>query len=147
MSKEVIDELTCSHLHRSPAPPISPEDSPPPLQSLPSQLTCSWLHTYDTESTIASQTISIATDNLDQSHLFSFALPGNMTNFTSPVMNFSSDQAYYVTLYYTNGAGLENIITSRPVYYDLTPPISPSVVRGRVARQAELCIRCVRGAE
>ena len=50
-----------------------------------------------------------------------------MTNFTSPVMNFSSDQAYYVTLYYTNGAGLENIITSRPVYYDLTPPISPSV--------------------
>ena len=101
--------------------------SPPSLPSLLSQLTCSWLHTNDPESTIASQTISIATDNLDQSRLFSSVLPGNTTNFTSPVLNFTSGQAYYVTLYYTNGAGLENIVTSRAVYYDWTPPVSSSV--------------------
>ena len=66
-------------------------------------------------------------DKLDQSRLYSEVLPGTATNFTSPVLNFSSGQAYYVTLYYTNGAGIENILTSNPLYYDMTPPTVPSV--------------------
>ena len=39
-------------------------------------------------------------------------------------MNYSPDQGYYVTLYAYNGAGLENIITSEPVYIDTSPPVS-----------------------
>lgn len=83
------------------------------------------MYTDDPESGINRQLISIATDALDRSRLFSATLSGAVTNYTSPVLSFTAGQPYYMTLYYTNGAGLENIITSQPLYYDTTPPDPP----------------------
>ncbi len=37
-------------------------------------------------------------------------------------MVFDQYSPYFLTLYITNGAGLERIITSDPIYFDATPP-------------------------
>ena len=40
------------------------------------------------------------------------------------MLEFTSGIPYYTTLYIYNGAGLENIITSEPIYFDATPPVN-----------------------
>jgi hypothetical protein len=37
-------------------------------------------------------------------------------------MTFDQDSPYFLTLYVTNGAGLERLFTSDPIYFDATPP-------------------------
>ena len=65
--------------------------------------------------------VSIATDPLDQSRVYSETLSASLSEFVSPVMEFQADVAYYVTLYVNNGAGLQSILTSEAIYY-LTAP-------------------------
>lgn len=37
-------------------------------------------------------------------------------------MTFEQDIPYFLTMYITNGAGLEKIFTSSPIYFDVSPP-------------------------
>ena len=37
-------------------------------------------------------------------------------------MTFEQDVPYFLTLYITNGAGLEKIFSSNPIYFDATSP-------------------------
>ena len=94
-----------------------------------SELSCSWEYTTDLQSNTDHYTISIATDPLDQSRIFSQEVPGNEYSFVSPVLQFYKEQTYYVTLYTENKAGLVNILTSDPIYFDETPPINSGKIK------------------
>ena len=37
-------------------------------------------------------------------------------------MTFEQDAPYFLTLYIINGAGLEKVFTSDPIYFDASPP-------------------------
>lgn len=80
----------------------------------------------DPESGIHQYAIAIGTSATDQSVLSRILLTGdpNLSFFTSPVL-FSVDPSlpYYVILFATNGAQLESIIISEPVYFDISSPI------------------------
>lgn len=43
-------------------------------------------------------------------------------------MTFDPSTAYYVMLHTSNGAGLETITTSLPIYFDISPPTSEGLV-------------------
>lgn len=43
-------------------------------------------------------------------------------------MTFEPSTAYYVMLHTSNGAGLETITTSPPIYFDISPPTSEGLV-------------------
>lgn len=52
----------------------------------------------------------------------------HINSYTSPLIVFTQNIPYFVTLYTTNGARLERIFTSEPVYFDTTPPVFAGTV-------------------
>ena len=92
---------------------------------------CNWNGVYDFESGIGQYAISIGRGPTDQSSLIKTPLSGrtNLYSYHSPKMTFEPDVAYYVVLYALNGAGLETVIQSNPVYFDLSPPSVDGTLR------------------
>ena len=89
-------------------------------------ITCSWSDVHDPESGIAVYAVAIGTSPTDQSVLSKTTIPTKapyLELFVSPHLTFDPAESYYVTLYITNGAGLEAVLISDPVYFDITPPI------------------------
>lgn len=93
------------------------------------QISCQWKGTIDPQSGIERYTVSIATDQLDQTRIFSQEISGNENLFVSPLLTVQTDVKYYVTLYMENGAGLVNILTSTLKPCDSTPPFSTGSVK------------------
>ena len=91
------------------------------------QLKCSW-NVIDSESGIDYFLLSLATDQSDKNRVNTSIVPSFYCSATFNVMNYSSDQSYYVTLYAYNHVGLENIITSDPIYFDTSPPVSEGLI-------------------
>lgn len=87
-------------------------------------ISCSWSGIRDNQSGIASYAVSIGTSPADQSVLSRVAIEGkeHIDSHSSPLMVFEQDTPYFLTLYITNGAGLEKVFTSDPIYFDVTPP-------------------------
>ena len=87
-------------------------------------ISCSWSGIRDYQSGIALYAVSIGTAPTDQSVLnrVDIERKKHRNSYTSPLMSFEGDTPYFLTLYITNGAGLEKIFTSDPIYFDATPP-------------------------
>ena len=87
-------------------------------------INCRWSGIRDNQSGIISYAVSIGTLPTDQSVLSRVDIEGkeHIDSYTSPLMTFELNVAYFLTLYITNGAGLEKIFTSDPIYFDATPP-------------------------
>ncbi len=85
-------------------------------------ISCEWHELTDAESSILQSVVSIGTGATDQSVLTETNLEGNSNVFVSPLLTVSTATAYYVTARISNGARLETILTSDPVYFDATPP-------------------------
>lgn len=68
--------------------------------------------------------VGVATSD-DQSVLSRITLDGgaDLSSFTSrPIPALDHTLPYYVTLYAINGAGIETIVTSDAIYFDISPP-------------------------
>ena len=93
-------------------------------------ISCSWSDITDIQSSITSYTVSIGTSPTDQSVLSQTDIEGkeHIDSYISPLMMFEQDMPYFLTLYITNGAGLEKIFTSNPIYFDATPPQSSGTI-------------------
>ena len=87
-------------------------------------ISCSWSGIRDNQSGIASYAVSIGTSPTDQSVLSRVAIEGkeHIDSYSSSLMVFEQDTPYFLTLYITNGAGLEKIFTSDTIYFDATSP-------------------------
>ena len=87
---------------------------------------CQWTGVSDPESSIRQYTVAIGTSPTDQSVMSRTILDGyaDLSSFvTPPISSLDHTLPYYVVLYSTNGAGLESITISDPVYFDISPPI------------------------
>ena len=85
----------------------------------------------DPESTVRQYAIAIGNSPDDQSVLSKTLLEGgaSLSSYTSPVLHsLLPNVTYHVSLFATNGANLESVTTSSPVYFDISPPI----ISGRV---------------
>ena len=56
-------------------------------------------------------------------------MAGNSNIFETPQFQFTTNTAYYVTLYPTNSAGLEGVLVAPPVYFDTSPPVFQGSIR------------------
>lgn len=89
---------------------------------------CEW-EGSDPESSVTQSVVSIGTSATDQSVLSETTLEGGGNSFVSPLLPVSDSTAYYVAVRIRNGAGLETILTSDPLYFDTSaPPISEAFV-------------------
>ncbi len=92
-------------------------------------ISCEWEDISDAESGIIQFLVSVGTTATDQSVLGEITLEGNANHFSSPLLYFSDTTAYYVSLRIRNGASLETILLSDPLYFDSSaPPVSQSYV-------------------
>ena len=93
-------------------------------------ISCNWSGIVDPQSGIASYAVSIGTTPTDQSLLNrkDVDIKHHINSYSSPLIDFEQGTSYFLTLYITNGAGLERILTSDPVYFDATPPIYTGMV-------------------
>lgn len=82
---------------------------------------CTWV-VGDPQSRLIGYSVAIGTIPGDQSVMSLTPLAGNPSSFTSPILTFDHNTAYYVSLYVTNGAGLEGVVISNAVYFDTSPP-------------------------
>ena len=79
---------------------------------------------YDPESTVATFSIAVGTAPADQSVMSKTTLAERLLYYQTPLLELLPQQPYYVTLFALNGAGLENLITSEPIFVDSTAPIN-----------------------
>lgn len=99
----------------------------PTPRSTSGVFSCEWRGVVDPESGIQQYAVAIGIASpTDQSVLSRVTLDGapSRRSFTSPLIpSLDPSQPYYVILYATNGAELEAITTSDPVYCDNSSPI------------------------
>ena len=88
-------------------------------------ISCNWTGFADPQSGISLYAVSIGLSPTDQSVLNRKHITGKhpTNSYTSPLIVFEQGSPYYVTLYITNGAGLEKIFTSDAVHFDASPPL------------------------
>ena len=93
-------------------------------------ISCNWSGIVDPQSRIISYAVSIGTSPSDQSVLscIDADIQHQINSYSSPLIGFELGMPYFLTLYVTNGAGLERIFTSDPVYFDATPPVYTGAV-------------------
>jgi hypothetical protein len=105
---------------------LNPAVFPTPRSSF-GVFSCQWRGVADPESGVWQYEIAIGIGSpTDQSVLSRVVLDSQLSrsSYVSPVIpSLVPSQPYYITLYATNGAELETITTSEPVYFDISSPL------------------------
>ena len=122
-------QLTCSASgYPVPLSQLDPDLFPAPLRSTSGVFACRWRGVADPQSGVREYAIAVGIGSpADQSVLSRVTLDGapSRYSFTTPVLpSLDPSLPYYVTLYTTNGAELETITTSDPIYFDISSPIT-----------------------
>lgn len=102
------------------------DDIDPSISNHSGYFSCQWIGVLDSESGITQYAIAIGNSLADQSVLSRTSLEGgsNADSYTSPVISpLDTDLPYFITLFATNGANLEGITISGPLYFDVSPPL------------------------